>query len=233
MPADLDASYRLQAAVAGELGDICGWKISALTEAAQQGARVACPIAAPLLAPWCLEAPATLPFATLIAPKIECEFAFELAHDLPARETAYSRAEVEAAIGALRIVVEVCDSRVAPGGPVLLELADALNNGAFIIGPAHADWRAVDYANHAIVLDAVAGRRNAARTRAWQRAPDPRRRSGRCAGARGQLRAGPERRLRAGQIVTTGTCTGAVPILEATDLRADFGALGQVHLTLA
>ena len=37
--------------------------------------------------------------------------------------------------------------------------------------------------------------------------------------------------LRAGQIVTTGTCTGAVPLPGACMVDADFGTLG--HITLS
>ena len=61
--------------------------------------------------------------ADFIAPKLECEFAFELARDLPPRpERAYSRDEVRAAIGALRIAVEIVDSRLPRGLGALAEL---------------------------------------------------------------------------------------------------------------
>jgi 2-keto-4-pentenoate hydratase len=36
--------------------------------------------------------------------------------------------------------------------------------------------------------------------------------------------------LRAGQIVTTGSCTGALPIAAGVEAVADFGALGEVRV---
>jgi len=229
LPADLPEAYRLQHAVASRLGAIRGWKVSALTETAQRAMGVPSPVAAPLLAPWVQEAPARFALADFMTPRLECEFAFELAHDLPSRPTPYSRAEVEAAIGALRIVVEVCDSRVPAGRSVWLELADGFNNGAFVVGPAHADWRSVDFPAQAIVLrarDAHGVRELAHGDASPVLGGDP----------VGALRlmacfAPPGYGgLKAGQIVTTGTCTGAVALDAPAEVSADFGALGQVVL---
>ncbi|MEO8835648.1 MAG: hypothetical protein ABI364_02805, partial [Caldimonas sp.] len=127
LPRDLAEAYRLQAAVASALGTTGGWKIAAVTAAQRESLGVATPIAAPLLAPFMHDARRETPVlraAAFIAPKLECEFAFEFARDLPARpERPYSRKEVAEAVLALRLAVEIVDSRLPPGLGALAELA--------------------------------------------------------------------------------------------------------------
>ena len=83
LPRDLAEAYRLQAAVARELGAVGGWKVAAVTPAQRAALGVDRPIGAPLLRPWMhdvRERPAPrCAVADFIAPKLECEIAFELA----------------------------------------------------------------------------------------------------------------------------------------------------------
>lgn len=231
VPADLQEACRLQSAVAAELGAIRGWKISGLTPDQQRAMGVACPLAAPLLVPWVRASGAAFPLQGFVRPRLECEFAFELATDLPSRATAYARAEVEAAIGSVHIVVEVVDSRLPAGSGVLMELADDLNNGAFIVGPASDGWRDLRYAELAIVLRWHSRGATTELTHGDGRAildGDP------VAGVvlLANLAAMSPRGLRAGDIVTTGSCTGAVAVPGPGEFEADFGALGSVRLRL-
>ncbi|MBS0447214.1 MAG: hypothetical protein JSR59_14845 [Proteobacteria bacterium] len=238
LPADLPEAYRLQRAVNAQLGAVRGWKVSALTAEAQRAAEVPGVVAAPLLAPWFVESPATLSLAQWPAwVKLECEFAFELARDLPPRpDRPYERSEVEAAIAALRIGIEVCAARVPAGRSTLLELGDALNNGAYVVGPPRSDWRGVDYAHRSIVLSARDGAGLRELARGSGRAilgGDP---VGAVVLMANALAPDPERGLAAGQVVTTGTCTGALPVdlsvLQPLALVADYGDLGRLELTL-
>lgn len=228
--ADLDDAYRLQSAVAAELGRTCGWKVTAVTEAQRTTLGVDRPIAGPLLAPWTFDARAGRPrlrLAAFVAAKLEGELAFELGADLPARATPYSRAEVERAVAALRVGVELVDSRLPPGSPTLAQLADAFNNGAYVAGPATADWRALDLAGDAIVLsrlDAGGAAREVSRGNARAILDgDPFAAVVMLANA--QPTSGPG--LRRGDLVTTGSCTGAPPLPGPGVYRADFGALGR------
>jgi len=235
LPADLTEAYRLQQAVAAQLGPTRGWKVSALTAAAQEATGVDRPTAAPLLDPWFAESPATLSVAPWPAwIKLECEYAFELQRDLPPRAAPYTRAEVEAAIRTMRIGLEVCAARVPPRRSPLLELGDALNNGAYVAGPAHADWRTIAYADQPIVLSA---RDAHGRTRELARGNAGPILGGDPVGAvlaMANTQQPDPRGLVAGQLVTTGTCTGAVPLdpalSEPIDVTADFGPLGQVRV---
>ena len=232
LPDGLPIAYRLQRAIARALGEVRGWKVSALTDAQQRAMAVPGPIAGPLLAPYVQQSAGRLSLADFAAPKLECEFAFELIRDLPERGAGakpYTRSEVESAIGSLRIGIEVCDSRLPAGVPTLAQLADGFNNGAYIVGPASADWNHVDYADHEIVLRAVVDGQRVELAQGNGRPVldgDPVGALLLLANAQPPGYGG----LRAGQIVTTGSCTGAVPVTGASAIEADFGALGMVRL---
>ncbi|MEO5843711.1 MAG: hypothetical protein ABIQ33_02605 [Caldimonas sp.] len=236
LPRDLGEAYRLQAAVAKQLGAIGGWKVAAVTPAQRESLGVPVPIAGPLLRPWMHDARAAavvLSAAAFIAPRLECEFAFELARDLPPRPgQAYSRDEVRAAIAALRIAVEIVDSRLPRGLGALAELADAFNNGAFIAGPASPDWHALDFARIEVVLTRSHGGASEEVARGNGRAildGDP-------FGTVVLLANTPAdatRGLAAGDIVTTGSCTGAPFLPGPGDYRAEFATLGSVEFRVA
>lgn len=232
VPRDLAEAYRLQAAVAAALGGVGGWKVAAVTEAQRQSLGVDRPIGAPLLRRSMHDAragAATLRLADFIAPRLECEFAFELAHDLPPRPSEpYTRAEVAAAIRALRIGVEIVDWRLPRGLGALVELCDGFNNGAFVAGPAITAWAGIELGSTAIVLrrnhdgrsdDIAHGDGNAILE------GDP-------FGTVVMLANAPPdaaRGLAAGDIVTTGSCTGAPLVPGEGAYRADFAQLGSVE----
>lgn len=233
-PGDLAEAYRLQAAVVGELGAVGGWKVAAITAAQQRSMGVTQPVSAPLPATTMHDAserPARLRLADFFAPKIECEFAFQLRHDLPARPgSAYSHDAVAHAVGAMRLAVEIVDPRWPQGSGTLAELADGFNNGAFIAGPAVDEWLALDFSAVEIVLSVAAtGQPSSELARGSGRAildGDPFAAVVMLANA--QPEGGPG--LRAGDIVTTGSCTGAPRIPWPGQYRADFSGLGSVAL---
>jgi 2-keto-4-pentenoate hydratase len=169
--------------------------------------------------------------AEFIAPRIECEFAFELARDLPPRAGVYSRDEVAAATAALRPAIELVDPRLPRGSGALAEIADGFNNGALIAGPRWHEWRGLACAAIGITLTAV-GADGHASTLAEG--------SGRAIldgdpfGALVLLANAqpPGRGLRAGDVITTGSCTGAPRLPGPGRYRAEFAGLGRVELQL-
>jgi 2-keto-4-pentenoate hydratase len=230
VPADLGQAMRLQCAVSTDLGRVRGWKVSGLTADQQRAMGVTSPLAGPLLGPWLrLSGEASFTRSQFVRPRLECEFAFELSADLPTRAGGYTRADVEKAIGAVRLGVEIVDSRLPQGSPVLMELADALNNGAYVVGAATPAWRDVRFAEQPIVLRWHDGTKTTEiATGNAQPILD-----GDPVGAvvlLANLPALHPHGLRAGEIVTTGSCTGAVAVPGAGDYEADFGALGSVRL---
>jgi len=67
---------------------------------------------------------------------VEPEIAFELAHDLPPRELPYSEAEIRAAVGQTRLVLELIASRyVEPMVSFPEMLADHVSNQGLFVGP--------------------------------------------------------------------------------------------------
>ena len=236
VPAELAEAYRLQAAVTRELGAIGGWKVAAVTPAQREALGVDVAIGAPLLQPWMHDfrrGAAELHVADFIAPKLECEFAFELARDLPPRPNqGYSRKEVEAAILAMRIAVEIVDSRLPRGLGTLAELGDAFNNGAFVAGPRIHAWHGLDFTAHMMVLTRTQGEHSEEIARGSGAAildGDP-------FGTVVMLANAPPataRGLLAGDIVTTGSCSGAPRLPGPGSYRADFGALGSVAFAFA
>ncbi len=235
-PDDIEAAYRLQAGVAEDLGTVAGWKIAAVTEAQRTDLGVDRPLAAPVMTTWLRDAdraPAEFRVTDFIVPKLECEFAFELGRDLPARAgVPYTRAEVAAAVTAMRLAIEVVDSRLPRGSGTLAELADAFNHGALVCGRRVHDWKALDFATTRIVLHALGDTpgQGASQLALGSGAAildgDPFATVVLLANHQPPGGAG----LRAGHLVTTGSCTGAPPLPGPGLYRGDFDGLGSVEI---
>jgi 2-keto-4-pentenoate hydratase len=233
-PADLAEAYRLQAAVIDELGGGAGWKVAAVTPEQRRTLGVPQPIGSAIPLARMHDAsrgPATLRFADFIAPKIECEIAFQLRRDLPPRPNEpYTRSEVAAAIEAMRLAIEIVDSRWPAGSGALAELADGFNNGALVSGPRFEDWQGIDFSEVDIVLSAAApgppARELALGSARAILEGDPFATVVMLANA--QPQGGPT--LSAGDIVTTGSCTGAPYVPGPGLYRAEFSDLGAVEL---
>ncbi|MEO6363412.1 MAG: hypothetical protein ABIO71_09290 [Caldimonas sp.] len=234
LPHDLAEAYRLQDAVARDLGRIGGWKIAAVTDAQRRSLAVPQPVAAPVMAEWMRDgaaAPAEFSFAGFVAAKLECEFAFELGSDLPPRPGApYSREEVAAAVACMRPAIEIVDSRLPPGLGALAELADAFNNGGFVAGAAVRDWQALAFADIGIVLNVERSGTTSELAQGSGAAildGDP------FATVVMLANAPPgERGLHAGDIVTTGSCSGAPGCPGPGRYRADFAGIGSVEMRI-
>lgn len=219
-------SFAIQAAAARLSGaPVTGWKVGNVTPEQRDKSGIPTVTHAPLLAPWTKPTPGRFEFAKLRAPKLECEFAFALSRDLPAREASYSRDEVAAAVAALHPAIEIADSRLPVPPAPLDALADCMMSGGFVHGPAIADWRKLDLGSAKMTLlrdgrpvvegsgAAILGDPFAALVILANSPP-------------------PWAKLSAGQIVTTGSCI--VPYAPDAPGRyvGDFGALGTVTLDL-
>jgi 2-keto-4-pentenoate hydratase len=224
--ADVADAYGVQSELAQLAGgDVRAWKVTALTSAQQEGYRSDRPVAGALLAPFFHASPATVRLAEFVAPLLECEIAFLLGRDLPARARPYERTEIEAAVEAIVPALEIADCRWPADAPGLLKLADDMGNGAFIAGDNVSDWRGIDLAGVAVVLahDGTAVERGSAA----KILGDPLAAVQALANAQ-PLPAGG---LRRGQVVTTGTCTTPAPLGQGR-YDADFGPLGTLTLAV-
>ena len=219
-------AYRMQdelAALAG--GGVRAWKVTALSAAQQQGYGSDRPVAGALFGPFFHTTPATVALSGFVVPLLECETAFLLGRDLPARDKPYVRAEIEDAIAAIVPAMEIADCRWSADAPDLLKLADDMGNGAFIAADRVTDWRGIDLATIEVTLT-------------LDGAPVERGPANKVLGdpiaavlALANAQPLPAGGLKAGQIVTTGTCTTPVALKRGT-YRADFGRLGAMTLTV-
>ncbi|MFN6972048.1 MAG: fumarylacetoacetate hydrolase family protein [Rheinheimera sp.] len=88
--------------------------------------------------------PSTVPASAGLA-RVEPELAFVLQQDLPARAEPYSNAEIDAAIGATHLALELIQSRFShdSGAGFFDQLADGLFNQGLFLGPeihTQAGW---------------------------------------------------------------------------------------------
>lgn len=224
--ASVEDAYRVQAELVRRAGnDVRGWKVTALASADQKKYASSRPVAGPLLGPYVRSAPATISLSSLVTPLLEGEMAFVLGADLPAQGAPYDRSQIEAAISAVVPVFELADSRIDASGSDLMKLADAMGNGLFIVGSPIADWRRIDLGDIAVTLT-------------FEGVPIERGTSARILGnpllavtalANAQPLSHPG--LKAGQIVTTGTCTTPVAVRPGK-YAAHFGMLGEIEMTV-
>lgn len=140
---------------------------------------------------------------------IELELALRLSRDIDDPERLARAGSAAACIASVHAALEVVESRVAgwPQAPALVKLADLQSHGALVLGEA-ADWRPADGLPRLQALAAtldVDGTR-AADTLGGHPAPD----LCRLLAALAQQAAERGWPLRAGTVITTGSCTGMV-----------------------
>jgi 2-keto-4-pentenoate hydratase len=219
----IDAAYAIQSRLIGLAGgDLKGWKVTALTAKDQQKFGADRAVAGAVLGDFVYPSGSQLKLSSFVAPLIECEIAFVLGADLPPRSRPYSRSEVEAAIAAVAPVFEFPDSRVGPNASDLVKLADVMSNGALVIGTPVEDWRRLDLTRIDARLE-FAGRVVAEGTSA-RILGDP------VLALLALANAYPlPAPLRAGQIVTTGTCTDPIAVRPGRYI-ASFSQLGDVEV---
>jgi 2-keto-4-pentenoate hydratase len=82
---------------------------------------------------------------------VEGEIAFRFRHDLPPRQTPYSREEVAEATDAYA-AIEVVSSRYESRQTFLDTLADCISNGGFVYGGKRTDWRGLRFADLKVKL---------------------------------------------------------------------------------
>jgi 2-keto-4-pentenoate hydratase len=143
-------AFAIQDRMAEILGDRCvGWKVGAAVRAVQILEGHDGPITGRFFAPRLYRSPARIP-ALYEGYKIESEFAFRFAQNVPPRARPYTRAELEPQL-VLHPGLEVSGVRYATsGGSRKANTHDAIadngSGGAYVVGDGIADWRGLDLA---------------------------------------------------------------------------------------
>jgi 2-keto-4-pentenoate hydratase len=230
-PSDRREGYRVQAAIAKRSGqDLFGWKIAATSTAGQKHIGVDGPLAGRLLRQRVFKSGDAIPFTNNLMRVAEAEFAFRMARDLPPRNRPYSMNEVLDAVATLHPAIEIPDSRYddfARVGAAQL-IADNACASYFVFGPAvSVNWRNFDLAAHPVA--ALVNGKLVREGKGANVLGDPRIALTWIANELGSI----DETLRAGHVVTTGTCVVPVEVAPGDHVLADFGALGTVTATLA
>lgn len=229
-PASKADAYAIQAMMEGQSAKpLPAWKIAATSEAGQKHIGVTGPLAGRYIAERVVKSGGIIPFGNNHMKVAEVEFAFRFGADIPARDHPYTEDEAMALVSHLHPAIEVPDSRFerfeTVGGNALI--ADNACADWLCIGEAAPDsWRSLDLAAFAPV-GTVRGK------------PDV---IGKGANVLGSPVAALTWfinemtslgvRLRAGQVVSTGTCLVPMPITSGDHVTGDFGPLGRVEVTL-
>jgi 2-keto-4-pentenoate hydratase len=157
LPAAADAprsradAFAVQDRMAAVLGEPCaGWKVGAAVRAVQILEGHDGPIVGRLFAPRVYASPGRVPAERYDGYNIECEFAFRFGAAVPPRARAYTRADLEPQI-VLVPGLEIAGTRYsrdagARKATTYDAIADNGSGGAYVAGPAVADWRRLDLA---------------------------------------------------------------------------------------
>ncbi|MDX3971913.1 MAG: hydratase [Bradyrhizobium sp.] len=219
--------YAVQAALERQSsGKLFGWKIAATSEAGQKHINVAGPMAGRIMSDTVIADGGTASMKGNEMRVGEPEFAFRMGRDLPPRAAPYTVDEVLAAVETLHPAIEIPDSRFvdfAGAGEAQL-IADNACAHLFVLGAATAaDWRAMDLVAERPQIT-LRGEHYIGHGR--NVLGDPRIA---LAWLANELR-GLGITLRAGEVVTTGTCHPPLPIQAGDHFAADFGVLGEVSV---
>jgi 2-keto-4-pentenoate hydratase len=226
-PRDRGEAYAIQAAIENYTkGKLFGWKIAATSEAGQKHINVAGPMAGRILLETVIPDGGTASMAGNEMRVAEPEFAFRMAADLPPRASPYSVREVVGAVGTLHPAIEIPDSRfadfVSAGAAQII--ADNACAHLFVLGaPTTANWRALDLVEEKPVIR-LRGKQYIGHGK--NVLGDPLIALTWLANELRQLGV----TLRAGEVVTTGTCHPPLPIQSGDLFAADFGVIGRVSV---
>ena len=226
-PRDRVEGYAIQAELERASGaDLFGWKIAATSEAGQKHINVAGPMAGRILAETLIADGGTASMHGNEMRVAEPEFAFRMARDLAPRSSPYTVQEVLDAVATLHPAIEIPDSRFADfvsAGEAQL-IADNACAHRFVLGAAtSADWRGRDLIEERPTIT-LRGKQFIGHGK--NVLGDPR---VALAWLANELR-GLGLTLRAGEVVTTGTCHTPLEIQSGDHVAADFGVLGKVSV---
>jgi 2-keto-4-pentenoate hydratase len=206
-----------------------GWKIAATSAAGQAHIGVDGPLAGRLLAERVIEDGGVCFLGNNLMKVAELEFAFRMADDLAPRDTPYKEAEVLERVATLHPAIEIPDSRYNQFEKVGLAqlVADNACAHLFILGaPVTAEWRGLDLAvqkpraflDGVLVEEGLGARVLGGPAIALTWLVNELSRHGLT--------------LRAGEVITTGTCVKPVAIARGNRVTGDFGLLGRVSVAI-
>ena len=226
-PSSRHQGYAIQAEIERKSAfPLFGWKIAATSEAGQKHIGVTGPMAGRILHEKVLPAHAAVTLHGNLMRVAEVEFAFKIGKDLLPRSSLYTQEEVLQAVSSLHPALEMPDSRyhdfVAVGEYQLI--ADNACAHLFMLGEATgADWRQIDLSTFSVAVNHIRnGQAKALTGQGSNVLGDPRKALLWIANELTQSGVA----LRAGQVITTGTCLTPVQVEAGDRIEADFAQFG-------
>lgn len=217
-PRTIDEAHAIQDAVSRQLGKLIG-AFKAMSPPNGEATRGV------IYGGTVLASPCEMPAAMVPQCGVEGEVAFIFRRDLPAREAPYTRNEVAAVVDAMA-VIEVVHSRYAADAPVsnLEKLADSISNGGLVYDAPNPKWRDLNLG--ALKAKLTVNGKTALEQTGGHPTGDPlgvavvlanlwREKGG----------------VRAGQIVTCGSCTGLKFLKPGDVCSVKFEGLGSAKVT--
>jgi 2-keto-4-pentenoate hydratase len=226
-PRDRAEAYAIQGRIESySNGKLFGWKIAATSDAGQKHINVDGPMAGRILPETVIPDGGTASMAGNEMRVAEPEFAFRMGADLPPRPSPYAVREVLDAVDTLHPAIEIPDSRfrdfVSAGAEQII--ADNACAHLFVLGAAATvDWRELNLVEEKPVI-VLRGKQYTGHGK--NVLGDPRIALAWLANELRQLGV----TLKAGEVVTTGTCHPPLPIQSGDLLAADFGSIGRVSV---
>lgn len=224
VPESLDDAYQIQDLVVTCHGErVASWKVGATHPNAQAALGVPSAVASRLFAPAVFEGDQQFPDDYVIR-GLEAEYAFLMAQDLPPSGAPYSREQIVSAVASLHPAIEVVDTRFQALMPGALTVADNVNDGQWLYGPGRSDWRELDIVGTEVTMEVngeVVVRGSGAEVLG-----DPMVSLEWLINEHAAAREG----VKAGQFITTGSCTGLYKAPAGCTARATFGELGELNV---
>lgn len=225
-PATLDDAYTTQFAINDACGaSIIGFKIGATAQVALDTLQLSEPFYGPLFDSHNKASGADVPISPNHKVLLETEFVIGIGEDLVTGGKEISQQQIEDVTAWVAPAFELVCTRFdmeLPGNGVRL-IADSGGNMDFVMGEKFSAFKDLNLAEHPATLfindEEIASGHSGMSLR------------GHPAGMTAWLASHPtlaERGLKAGDIITTGTCTGMTPVAAGDRARADFGPMGNV-----
>ncbi len=226
-PRSIDEAYRVQDAVT-----LCcaragaGWKIGATSIATQNLLGTPEPILGRMFADTIHRSPAIVRGQRPDVLIVEAEFAFRMRATLLARTAPYAADEVVAAIGTMVPALEYIGSVFMrrSGRPITDIIVDNAGHGGLVLGIETANWAAATLPGHPVRLEMDGRTIAAGEGSAVLGSPIT------CLVWLANTLSARGIDLAAGEIVTTGTCTGAQAVARGADIVGIFGIYGNVAM---
>ena len=226
VPTSVAAGYDVAAAVERDLSwEPLGWKIAGTTAEVRQKLKINEPIYGRTYKRFQVASPCQFRHADLLDPLVECEFFVTLGKDLAPRDDAWTAEEVTNAVGEVHAGIEVAECRFSKKSlpPLSAILADGAASGRYVYGDPVANWRD-GLTDVAVVLE-IEGvpRRHGTGRDVYGDPLAPLHWLAETLRNRGLG-------LSAGEMISTGSCTGMLPVRPGQTILARFGDHARIEI---